>query len=154
MVCFPLVIWNGLKGIEIDCTWYNAAVLPSSCSWNTIFSIGRSFVFGCYQRKNLVGVTSTTHSSSGPLGTVSWEKCLGSGVWYKYRSLFYCLFCFFNAHIVTHLHLYCMHIQPIIPIPNLCRPVSGLCVEWVSLAVEKSYISTSKGFHCVGPSQV
>lgn len=97
-----------------------------------------------------MGVTSTTHSSSGALRTVSWKKCLGSGVWNTGH--------FFNAcsasssmptHTVTHLHLYCMHVKPINSVSNLCKPISDLCVEWFQMAMEKGHINGSKGFYCV-----
>lgn len=55
-------------------------ILPLSCHLPAIgtqyFPLTDHFVFGSYQRESLVGVTSTTHFSSGPLGTVSLKKCL------------------------------------------------------------------------------
>lgn len=40
-----------------------------------------------------------------------------------------------STHIVTHLHIYSMHIKPIHSVSNLCKPISGLCVEWFQMGV-------------------
>lgn len=39
------------------------------------------------------------------------------------------------THIDTHLHSYCMYIKLIIPVTNLCKTISGLCVEWFQIGV-------------------
>lgn len=120
-ICFPVELKRKEMAYEMYCH-----CLASSCT-----VMDRSFVLCSYQRESLVGVTFTTHSSSGNLGTASWEEYLGNGIAIYTGH-------YFNAsslptHIETHLHSVCVHIKLITSVTNLCKLVSGLSVVWFQM---------------------
>lgn len=112
-ICFPVVLKWKEMAYETYCH-----CLASSWYCDAVFSVDRSFVLCSYQRESLVGVTSTTHSSSGNLRTASWEECLGSGVAIYTGHYFnaYSAASSLPTHIETHLHSFCIHIKLIIPV--------------------------------------